>query len=239
MSWLSKLFSQPPTLPTEQAKRLRAWQAIPANELSHPVNMGRIVVLDVETSGFSLRRDQLIAIGASAIVDGRIVLQESFEIILQQASSSSKENILVHGIGKSAQENGLEPVEALLQFLAYIRKDTILAYHIGFDLPMIDKALKKYLGVSIASHTWLDAAFLAPMFFSEYARTHKTLDHWTELFKIKNMSRHNAASDALATAELMLKIMHALPDDLTLKKLHRMQQEAIRIHRELHGSAAI
>ena len=238
MAWYH-LFSRPPVLEVDQAWRLQRWKSLPAPDLQRELDQIRILVIDVETSGFSLRRDQLIAIGASTIVNGRIQLHESFEVILKQASISSKENILVHGIGKSAQENGLDPVEALLRFLEYIRKDVILAYHVSFDLPMIDKALKKYLGVSIASHTWLDAAFIAPIIYPDYARTHKTLDHWTSLFDIRNMSRHNAAADALATAELMLKLIRETPDDINLKVLYSLQQKAIRVHKELYGNSAI
>lgn len=236
MAWLN-LFNRPPRLEPEQTQRLQAWQALTLPEKNQNLDKFRMVVLDVETSGFSLRRDQLIAIGASTIVNGRIVLNESFEVILKQASISSKENILVHGIGKTAQENGLDPVDGLLAFLEYIRKDPIIVFHMGFDLPMIDKALKKYLGVSIAKHIWLDAAFIAPMFFTEYARTHKTLDHWTQLFEIRNMSRHNAAADALATAELMLKLMRSMPDDLDLRRLLMMHNNAVKVHRELYGAA--
>ncbi len=238
MAWFN-LFNRPPTLEVDQAWRLQHWRALPMPELERELDEIRMVVLDVETSGFSLRRDQLIAIGASTIVNGRVILKESFEIILKQASISSKENILIHGIGKSAQENGLEPVEALLRFLEYIRKDVLIAFHVGFDLPMIDKALKKYLGVSIANHIWLDAAFVAPIIYPDYARSHRSLDHWTELFEIRNMSRHNAAADALATAELMLKLLRETPANINLKKLYQLQQKAMRVHRELHGSMGI
>ena len=62
------------------------------------------MVLDVETTGLNLVSDTLISIGAVAVVNGRIALGDSFSVILQQRTSSRKENILVHGISGSEQD---------------------------------------------------------------------------------------------------------------------------------------
>ena len=66
---------------------------------------GRWLVVDVETSGLDAARDRLLAIAAIAVrVDwpsGRlaIVLGDSFEVVLRQEAPSTRENILLHGIG--------------------------------------------------------------------------------------------------------------------------------------------
>lgn len=230
MAWFNLFNRRPPSLESKQDLRLQAWKKRAPVSLEQGFEHTRMIVLDVETSGLSIRRDHLIAIGGVCINNGRLILSESFETILKQSATSSKANILIHGIGKSAQENGQDPVLALLDFLEYIGKDPLIVFHMGFDLPMINNALKKYLGVSLAEHTCFDVAYLAPMFYSRYERTHITLDHWSTLFKIKNMSRHNAAADALATAEIMLKIMRSAPSDIRMRKLKSMQDREVRIH---------
>ena len=63
-------------------------------------------MLDVETTGLNLMKDTLISIGAVAVVNGHIVLADSFYVVLQQRESSRKENILVHGISGSVQREG-------------------------------------------------------------------------------------------------------------------------------------
>jgi len=208
MSLWSRWFPGPPPLDPEAAQRLAAWQALyPVSEPVH-LDQNRFVVMDVETTGLSLTSDRLIAIGAVAVKEGRIDLDDSFEVVLQQEASSGKDNILIHGIGGTAQTGGTTPVEALLQFLEYMGKDPLVAFHVSFDETMTRRALKKHLGLNFR-HTWLDLAYVAPGLYPELARKHRALDHWIEHFHIHNFARHSALADALATAQLFQVIMEA------------------------------
>lgn len=208
MSLFSRWFSGTPPLDPAAAQRLATWQALkPASDLVR-LDQGRFVVMDVETTGLSLARDHLIAIGAVAIKDGRIDLDDSFEVVLQQETSSAKDNILIHGIGGTAQTGGIAPVEALLQFLEYLGPDPLIAFHVTFDETMTKRALKKFLGLNFR-HTWLDLAYVAPGLYPELARKYRALDHWVNHFHIQNFARHSALADALATAQLFLVTIEA------------------------------
>lgn len=77
MSLLSRFFTAHPKLTPEQARRLAAWQALPAAGLRQPFSQSRYVVADVETSGLNLARDHPIAIGAVAVQAGKINLADS------------------------------------------------------------------------------------------------------------------------------------------------------------------
>lgn len=203
MSLWSRWFHDAPQLDPETARRLAAWQVlIPANE---PIRLdrNRFVVMDVETTGLSLANDHLIAIGAVAVKEGRIDLDDSFEVVLQQETSSGKDNILIHGIGGTAQTGGLAPTEALLRFLEYLGRDPLVAFHVSFDETMTRRALKKHLGLNFR-HTWLDLAYLAPALYPELARKYRALDPWINHFHIRNFARHSALADSLATAQLFL-----------------------------------
>lgn len=224
-----------PTLSPDIVARLTAWKALPEYDLSQSFNESEFIVVDVETSGFSLRKDNLIAIGACLLRQAKIPLNQTFDIVLRQEQTSSKQNILIHHISHTQQMNGTEPAEALMQFLEYVGKRPLLAFYVGFDQPMLNKAFKKYLGITLKQHIWLDVAFIAPLFFPEKARQHRNLDFWMKLFHIQNMHRHNAVADAVATAQVMQAIMKAAPTDLSLRKLKDMQAKAMKIHNELHG----
>jgi DNA polymerase-3 subunit epsilon len=169
---------------------------------------GRIVVVDVETTGLSLADDHLIAIGAVAINSERIAIADSFETVLRQESASDKKNILVHGIGGSAQRAGLPPEDALLAFLEYLDGAPLFAFHVAFDETMLRKACKRFLGIEF-KHAWVDLAYLLPEFFPDYANKYHALDDWLAHFSIANDARHNALADALATAQLGLIAMRA------------------------------
>lgn len=160
------------------------------------------MVVDVESSGLDMKRDRLISIGAVALVDGCLDFSDAFQVVLRQDQVSAHENILIHGIGGSAQSEGVEPVDALLAFLNYVGKAPLVAYHAFFDQAMIDKAMAEYLGVN-PGMTWIDLAWVLPDFFSYRRDARVALDDWLQFFGIENILRHNAVSDAYATAKLL------------------------------------
>ena len=205
---LTRCFGGKPQLNPQQQQRLAAWQALPRAALDVPVTETRCVVVDVETTGLSLADDHLIAIGAVAINGGDIAFADSFEVVLRQEVASDKANILVHGIGGSAQRAGLPPEDALLAFLDYLDGAPLFAFHAAFDSAMLRKACRRFLGMEFR-HAWVDLAYLLPELFPDYAKKYNALDDWLAHFSIGNDARHNALADALATAQLCLIALRA------------------------------
>ena len=123
VNWIDALRGRKIELTEQQALRLKSWRDLHPSSAGLGLDCSRFVVVDVETSGLSLTKDRLIAIGAVAVVNGKIDLDDSFEVVLQQQVTSTKANILIHGIGGSAQTGGQAPIEALLAFLEYLGKD--------------------------------------------------------------------------------------------------------------------
>ena len=200
---LQRWFAPKPRLSPQQAERLASWRALPEVDHTAAFDQTRFVVVDVETTGLNLMTDTLISIGAVAVVNGRIALNDSFYVVLQQRESSRKENILIHGISGSEQREGALPTDALLAFLEYLGKSPLVAFHVAFDETMIKRALRQYLGISF-KHPWLDLAYVMPALYPDLMRSHRGLDDWTSHFDIRNDDRHNAVADALATAQLLL-----------------------------------
>jgi len=232
MNWLRRFLGRKPDLTPEQARRLAAWQALPPPRRDRALGESRYVVVDVESSGLNISRDRLIAIGAVAVANGRIHLDDSFEIVLQQARVSEKDNILIHGIGGTAQREGMPPADALLAFLEYLGKDPLIAFHVAFDESMINRAMKTFLGLDFR-HAWADLAYVAPALNPQLARRYRTLDDWMGLFRISNYARHNALADALSTAELLLALRPKLDardaaSFAGLKGLEREQRRQIQ-----------
>lgn len=207
MQWLRNLFgsvvgSPAVALTPEQAAALEAWRKLPAEDFSRSHFLTRYVVVDVEASGLHMSKDRLISIGAVAVNGGMIELGDAFEVVLRQDEVSSHDNILIHGIGGSAQRDGKEPVDALLAFLHYIGKAPLVAYHALFDQTMIENAMSRYLGSAI-SLPWIDLAWVLPELYRERIDNQVGLDPWLASFGIENILRHNAVSDAYATAKLL------------------------------------
>ena len=202
-AFLQRWLAPKPRLDPQQAARFTAWRKLPTAERNTTFECSRCVVVDVETTGLNLVRDSLISIGAVAVENGRIVLADSFYVVLQQRESSRKENILIHGISGSAQREGESPADALLAFLEYLGKDPLVAFHVTFDKTMIRRAMRQYLGFAF-DHPWLDLAYVMPSLYPDLMHSHRGLDDWSHQFNIRNDDRHNAVSDALVTAQLLL-----------------------------------
>ena len=205
MRWFKTLFggaaNRVSLAPAEQ-EMIENWRRLPAADLSVMHEEQRYVVVDVETSGLNMKKDRLISIGAVALVAGRLDFNDAFQVVLRQEQVSTHANILIHGISGSAQSAGVDPVEGLLAFLQYVGKSPLVAYHAFFDQSMIGKATREYLGMELAQ-PWIDLAWVLPDFFSFRGDANVALDDWLHHFGIENILRHNAVSDAYATAKLL------------------------------------
>ena len=205
MRWLKTLFGNAAnrvSLAPAQQATIDDWHRLSAADLAVAHEQQRYVVVDVETSGLNMKKDRLISIGAIALREGRLDFSDAFQVVLRQAQVSTHANILIHGIGGSAQSGGVDPVEGLLAFLQYVGKSPLVAYHAFFDQSMIGKAMREYLGMEL-DQPWIDLAWVLPDFFSFRGDANVALDDWLHHFGIESILRHNAVSDAYATAKLL------------------------------------
>jgi len=163
----------------------------------------RWVVLDLETSGLNMSRDEVLSIGAVVIEDGAIDLAQQFERTLLRPDHKLNPSVLIHGLGPSAIAAGSDPVDALLDFMAFVGDSPLLAFHAPFDQHMIGRALKESLGYRL-QHPFLDVAELAPLLFPKACLRQAGLDDWTAFFGLHAEERHHASADAMVTAELAL-----------------------------------
>jgi DNA polymerase-3 subunit epsilon len=203
------------------------------------LNDSRWLVVDVETSGLDPHAAELLAIAGVAIdmtqPQPQIQLSDSFAVFLRPATPVlDKDNILLHGIGVQAQRDGVEPAQALRDFQAWAATSPLLGYHSAFDEVMLDRAFDK-AGLAKPDNPWLD---LAPVLRELWhTNSHRALDDWLQAFGITCLARHQAAADALATAQLALLALRRWQErghGPAFRPLQRMAQNA----RWLHNSAS-
>ncbi|MCY1174762.1 DNA polymerase III PolC-type [compost metagenome] len=202
MSLLAWLRPRQPLLDAAQQQRLQALPN-PGELRDASLRAQRWVVLDLETTGLNLNRDQVLSIGAVVIEDGAINLGQQFERTLQQTDVKAGPSVLIHGLGPSAIAAGSNPADALLDLMQFIGDSPVLAFHAPFDQRMLAKALKDSLGYRL-QHRFFDLAELAPMLCPHVTLREAGLDDWTAHFGLTAHDRHNASADALVTAELAL-----------------------------------
>ncbi len=172
----------------------------------------RWVLIDTETSGLDLRRDRLIALaGVGISLEGaqpRLCVADSIELVLAcppdlALDEVARRNILLHGVGRGEQGEGLPLDEGLRRLLAWCDGAPCLAFHAAFDASMLERACQSTLGHGWPL-PWLDLAEVARALHPELP--HRQLDDWLAHFGLAAGQRHRASSDAWVSAELLQRL---------------------------------
>ena len=164
----------------------------------------RFVALDTETTGFDYENDRILCIGAVAIKNNKILVSDAIEIYVKQ-EVFNKETVKIHGIRKDGNETKLSEEEAIVKFINYLDDAVIVAHHTGFDITMINMALKRS-NVGPLESKQLDTNYI----HKKIAKTDTykkifSLDELCKIYNVKMHDRHTALGDALITAYLFLK----------------------------------
>lgn len=175
-----------------------------------PVDEVRFVVLDSETTGLNPRTDRLITIGAVAVRDGEILLDDAFDALIQVGENTSA--VAVHGVTRDESRAGLDEPDALERFLDYLRDGVIVGHHIGHDVATFDAAYERHWGARLLNrsmdtmdltlHLEKDGAFAGRPPIRRF-----TLDALCELFGVIPHDRHTASGDAFITAQVLLRLL--------------------------------
>jgi DNA polymerase-3 subunit epsilon len=187
----------------------------------------RWVVVDTETTGLDADTDRLLAIGAVAVDRGGIRLADSFEVLVQNLAPGDKANVVIHGIGYEAQREGIPIPQALAAFAAYVAGAPCVGFHCPFDRAVLARSAAS-AGVPLSLPRWLDLDPLAAALVPDvHQRGARSLDDWITVFDIDVVARHSAAGDALATAELLLRLraVAARQGIATFKALVRVSRQ--------------
>jgi DNA polymerase-3 subunit epsilon len=174
-----------------------------------PIESVRFVVLDCETTGLNPRVDRLITIGAVAVENSEIVVEDSFDALIRIERNT--EAVTVHGVTRDQSLGGVDEAVALEQFLDYLRDGVIVGHHIGHDIATIDVALERHWGITLANrsldtmdltlHLERDGAFAGRRPIRQF-----TLDGLCALFGVIPHDRHTASGDAFITAQVFLRL---------------------------------
>ncbi len=178
----------------------------------------RFVVFDTETTGFDKVEDRILSIGAVSVLNNTINVSDSFEIYIHQEVFKS-ESVEIHGILKGGNLEKVTEKEAIEQFLDYIKNDVLVGHHVGFDMAMVDRMMRRN-NLGKLRNNCLDTGVLFKqskhLVYQENLKNY-SLDDLCEELKIEKIDRHTASGDALITAIAFQKILTRLDKNNNLK----------------------
>ena len=178
-------------------------------DLDHKLSELTYTVFDTETTGLEPSNgDEIIQIGATRIVNNRLLRQEVFDQIIDPECPLKPESIPIHGISED-MVRGKPNIDLVLPSFYEFCEDTVLiAHNAAFDMRFL-QLKEERTGIRF-SQPVLDTLLLSAVAHPNQ-ESHR-LDVILERLGIQIESRHNALEDAIATAEVFLKLVPLLEE---------------------------
>jgi DNA polymerase-3 subunit epsilon len=173
-------------------------------------NGDEVVVFDTETTGLNSRKDAVLSIGAVKIKGDKILTSQSFEVFLKPTKEISIESIKIHHIRPCDLDQALEPLEGVKRFLEFIENRPLVGYYLEFDVAMINRLIKPWLGVTLPNKQ----IEVSGLYFDKknalipQGNIDLRFDTILKDLKIPRMGQHNALNDAIMTAMIYIKLQH-------------------------------
>jgi len=186
------MFQQPAQHPEFESRRL--------TELTY-------TVFDLETTGLNPNEgDEIIAIGAVRIVNGRLLQNENFEQLVDPRRSIPWTSVKIHGIHPEMLQ-GKPTIDEVLPLLHDFAKDTILvAHNAAFDMRFL-QLKEEQTGVRFQNPV-LDTLLLSAVVHPSHED--HNLEAIAKRLGVRILARHTAMGDAIATGEMFLKFLPLL-----------------------------
>ena len=168
------------------------------------------VCLDCETSGLNSKKDEILSIGAVHIKDNKILMRKTFNIFLKPSKNINVESIKIHHIRPVDLKNGIDAQEAIYQLLDFIGSRPIVGYYIKFDVDIISRYTKEFIGIKLPNKT----IEVSSMYYktirkrSDYQFVDLRFDTILKKLDIPILGKHDALNDALMTAMIFLKLAY-------------------------------
>lgn len=164
-------------------------------------------VFDTETTGLEPSKgDEIIQIGATRIVNGRLLRHEAFDQLIDPQRPLPPQSTAIHGI-TSEMLAGKPPIARVLPVFHAFAHDTVLvAHNAAFDMRFLQ--MKEAQTGLVFDQPVLDTLLLSAVVHPQ--QESHSLDAIAERLGLPVENRHTALSDAVVTGEVFLRLIPLL-----------------------------
>ena len=164
-------------------------------------------VFDTETTGLNPSEgDEIIQIGATRIVNGKLLRHECFDQLVDPQRAMAPASIAIHGIQPGTLVGEPTILSVLPVFHAFAHDTVLVAHNAAFDMRFLQ--LKEALSGLRFDQPVLDTLLLSAWLHPNQ-ESHR-LEAIAERLGVKVTGRHTALGDACVTAEVFLKLIPQL-----------------------------
>ena len=180
-----------------------------ASVLDQPMRALVYTAFDTETTGLQPSKgDEIIQIGALRVTDGHVDADYAFEALIDPKRPISPESEKIHGI-TDAQVQGKPGINQVLpEFYDFCEGSVLLGHNVAFDMRFLQ--MKEESARVVFRQPVIDTLLLSAVAYPN--QVHHSLEASMALLGVSIEHRHSAYSDALATAEVFLKLVPLLEE---------------------------
>ncbi len=183
-------------------------------------------VFDTETTGLEPSAgDEIIQIGATRIVNGRLLRGESIDRIIDPRRPLRPEGIPIHGITEEMVAGQPTIDQVLPAFHAFSEDTVLVAHNAAFDMRFL-QIKEEATGICFRQPV-LDTLLLSAVIHPNQ-ESHK-LEAICERLGINVIGRHTALGDAIVTGEVFLKMIPLLAE-MGINTLREAREAAERTY---------
>lgn len=164
-------------------------------------------VFDTETTGLEPSAgDEIIQIGATRIVNGRLLKSECIDQIVDPRRPLRPEGIPIHGITEEMVAGQPTLDQVLPTFHAFSEDTVLVAHNAAFDMAFLQ--VEEAAGGVRFTQPVLDTLLLSAVIHPQ--QESHSLEAIAERLGVTLLGRHTALGDAMVTAEIFLKMLPLL-----------------------------
>jgi DNA polymerase-3 subunit epsilon len=183
-------------------------------------------VFDTETTGLNPSQgDEIIQIGATRIVNSKLLRQDAFEQLIDPGRSIPAASIPIHGITPAMVQGQPRIGQVLPTFHAYASDTVLVAHNAAFDMKFLQ--LKERSTGLRFDQPVLDTLLLSAV-IHPHQDSHR-LEAIAQRMSIAVLGRHTALGDAMVTAEVFLRMIPLLAE-MGIHTLGQAREAAQKTH---------
>uniref|UniRef100_B8HW82 DNA 3'-5' helicase n=1 Tax=Cyanothece sp. (strain PCC 7425 / ATCC 29141) TaxID=395961 RepID=B8HW82_CYAP4 len=180
--------------------------------LERAYQQGRLVVFDVETTGFSGAADEVIELAAIALEHGQI--REEFNRYIRNTVPVG-ETQQVHGYSDDFLATHGQPAATVFrEFCEFSQGAVLVGHNLGFDIKMVTAHARR-VGIEFPSPRWEDTLNLAHRFIQSENYKLATL---ASSLNLSATPTHRASDDTRTTVALLEAILPLLDSGRTARQ---------------------
>ncbi|WP_374500531.1 exonuclease domain-containing protein [Zoogloea sp.] len=166
-------------------------------------------VFDTETTGLNPSEgDEIIQIGATRIVNGKLLKSESFDQLVDPLRELPEASTKIHGITPEMLVGQPPMAKVLPAFHAFSEDTVLVAHNAAFDMRFL-QLKEESTGIRF-SQPVLDTLLLSAVIHP--AQESHRLEAICERMGVNIMGRHTAMGDAIVTGEVFLRMIPLLAE---------------------------